>query len=148
MCQLLEKISIEYIKFCTFLENLATLNIQNYVHSLKKLFTLNFNSSIVTFLEKILHWIYWIVYLVWKFVHVKYTEIWHSYKNCVHWIYNFVYIFEKLCILNIHNFLPSSKNCVIWKHKIVYFLQIIVYVSWKFEIFFEGLDIHSIDLTL
>ena len=64
-------IYVEYIELCT-------LNVHNCVYSLKICIC----------------WMYNIVYIIWKNVYVKYTELWTFLK--------------KLCTLNVH----SMKDCV------------------------------------
>ena len=101
----------ECIEIYTFFEKLCTLNVQNWLHILKNVYikctelytffgtlnielcTLNTHNCIYS-LKICMCWMYNIVYIIWKIVYVKYTELWTFLK--------------KLCTLNVH----SMKDCV------------------------------------
>ena len=96
----------EYIEIYTFFEKLYTLNVQNWLPILKNVYikctelytlfgtlnielcTLNTHNCVHS-LKIYMCWMYNIVYIIWKIVYVKYTELWT--------------FFKKLCTLNVHS---------------------------------------------
>ena len=120
---------VKCTKLCILFEKLDTLNIQNYIRSLKIF----------------LHWIYKMVYITWKFVYFEYT-IGHVLANdiymgswciavrnqdigigLVNWFINFQtqpswIFFENLCRFNVQNYVHSLKKFSLWIYIIFYII--------------------------
>ena len=126
---------VEYIELCTFSKKLCTLNMQNYIYSLKNcvrwrykivciflklcIFIQNCDNSLKNvYLKKIVCWIYWIVYILWRFGYWMYklyspSNLWRKLFIHYHFTWSTLMTLD-LALLYLNNTIIMMPSNMLW----------------------------------